>query len=420
MQNIITDKKITYTHIYILCAFLVLVAFLYDRPMEIWTGLNVIMHSPSNLLTDYIEVGGLGAAFFNSGVITLVSALLLRVSRVRLSGVAIAGLITVCGFAFFGKNLFNSVPITLGVFLYAFFKHIPFKDVAVISLFATALSPFVSEIRFAMGLNYWTGILISYGVGILIGFIITPLAESFVNFHQGYNLYNIGFTAGIVGMFAAGILRMFDLQVQTVSILSGGNNQSLSLVLLTIFASVLLLGLSYNNGSFTNYKKLMSHSGKLKTDFMELCGDGVTLINIAVMGFLCWLYVILVGGELNGPTIGGILTVMGFSAFGNHPRNTLPIFIGTFLASYFNMHEFHSTVAVIATLFGSTLAPIAGQFGFFAGVFAGFAHVSMVYNIGYLHGGMNLYNNGFSGGFIAAMVVPVFSSISSRLKAKEH
>ena len=31
-------------------------------------------------------------------------------------------------------------------------------------------------------------------------------------------------------------------------------------------------------------------------------------------------------------------------------------------------------------------------------------------NIGYLHGGMNLYNNGFAGGLVAAVLVPIIES----------
>ena len=35
----------------------------------------------------------------------------------------------------------------------------------------------------------------------------------------------------------------------------------------------------------------------------------------------------------------------------------------------------------------------------------------MVGNLSYLHAGMNLYNNGFSGGFVAAALIPLFDAI---------
>jgi hypothetical protein len=290
----------------------------------------------------------------------------------------------------------------------------PLAKVASVSLFATALSPLVSELSFGLELGPVRGPLIGVVTGIGIGMITVPLGSSFLNFHQGFNLYNTGFTAGIIGMFATGILRMFDLQVNTISLLSSGNNVGLSLVLLPLFIATLLAGLWVNGRSLNGYDELLGQSGRLYSDFIDLCGYGITLINIAIMGFLGWGYVILVGGELNGATIGGILTLMGFSACGNHPRNTIPIVLGIFGASFLNIYDRSSTVSVLAVLFGTTLAPIAGHYGPVFGLIAGFSHVSMVMNIGNVHGGMNLYNNGFAGGFIAATLVPLMNLFKER------
>lgn len=404
----------SYAHMAMFFSFLVIVSFFFDSPAQIAAGIQRILFSSSNLLTDYMEIAGVGAALFNSGTIGLLSLLLLRVTGVKMDGGAIAGLVTMCGFALFGKNLFNSIPITLGVLLYARVQIIPFRDVALTSLFATSLGPLVSELSFGLGLPQTLGILAGYGAGMIVGFVIVPLSKACMNFHHGYNLYNIGFTAGLIGMFAVGILRMFDLQVETVLILSSGNDLILSVLLLTLFASLLLSGLHQNKWSFHGYWKLMTNSGRLRTDFVKKCGYGMTLINVAIMGFIAWLYVVTIGSPLNGPTVGAIFTVMGFSAFGNHPRNTIPVFLGAFLACVINIHEPYGTVSVISILFGSTLAPIAGYFGALPGFFAGFAHVSMSLNIGYLHGGMNLYNNGFSGGFIAAALVPLLLAFDVR------
>ena len=45
--------------------------------------------------------------------------------------------------------------------------------------------------------------------------------------------------------------------------------------------------------------------------------------------------------------------------------------LGIFIATLFLTHETNSTIALLATLFGTTLAPIAGQFGWKAGMIAG-------------------------------------------------
>jgi len=46
--------------------------------------------------------------------------------------------------------------------------------------------------------------------------------------------------------------------------------------------------------------------------------------------------------------------------------------------------------------------------------------MAMVMNISYLHGGINLYNNGFAGGFIAAALVPVIDMIKQVLEERRH
>ena len=43
--------------------------------------------------------------------------------------------------------------------------------------------------------------------GVAAGFIISPLAAHLLRNHQGLNLYNLGFTAGMVGMLFASMLR---------------------------------------------------------------------------------------------------------------------------------------------------------------------------------------------------------------------
>ena len=407
---------------YLLVSFslaLMAIAFLFQSPIEIFDGMKVIMRSSGKLLTDYMELTSIGAAFFNSGLLTLLSVLMVRSQKITISGPLVAGILTVCGFSLFGKNLFNSIPITLGVMLYAKFERRPFSHFVLISLFGTALGPVVSEFAFGMGLEPWKGIALGYLIGIGIGLILPPLSSHFLSFHKGFSLYNIGFTSGIIGMFITAISRMFGHEIESVSILSSGNNLSLSIVIIGFCFVFFGLGFYYNGMSIGGYPKLLKHSGKLVTDFFLLEGFETTLINMGLQGIVATSYVLLVGGELNGPVIGGILTIMGFSAFGKHPRNSIPIFIGVYLAAIFNIYQPNSTNALLAALFGTTLAPISGYYGSFAGVVAGFLHMALVMNIGYLHGGMNLYNNGFSGGFTAAILVPIYDAILNLKKEKK-
>ena len=62
---------------------------------------------------------------------------------------------------------------------------------------------------------------------------------------------------------------------------------------------------------------------------------------------------------------------------------------------------------MLAALFGTCLAPITGKFGPLAGLLAGFIHLQIVSVTGQIHGGMNLYNNGFAAGFVAMLFVAI-------------
>ena len=53
----------------------------------------------------------------------------------------------------------------------------------------------------------------------------------------------------------------------------------------------------------------------------------------------------------------------------------------------------------------STLAPISGEYGPFAGFVGGMIHLVLVQVVGTLHGGLDLYNNGFAGGLTAGLSV---------------
>ncbi len=143
-------------------------------------------------------------------------------------------------------------------------------------------------------------------------------------------------------------------------------------------------------------------------------GLDATLVNMGLAGMIGASYVLLVGSDLNGPTIGAILTIVGFASFGKHPRNIIPIMAGVLLGSLAKPWSMSDPSIVLAALFGTTLAPIAGHFGWHWGVAAGFLHSSAALSVGHVHAGLNLYNNGFAGGIVAAVLVPVIMAIERR------
>ena len=409
-------------YFWVIAYSLLLITFglLIETPQGIVSGLWAIMTSPGNLLTDYMAISNVGSAFVNSGLLTLIHTLLAKKMKVKMNGPLTAAIYTMCGFSFFGKNLFNSIPIILGIYLFSKWEKKPFSNYILINLFGTALAPAVSHATFGIGLPLPLGLLLGTSIGVIIGLLLPPLSVHFLSFHQGFNLYNIGFTAGIIGMVITSVLRMYGYEVQYVSHISEGNNGLLASFLYFSFTILFLIGFISNNRSFHGLKNLLRSSGKLISDFIILDGYGITLINMSLLGFLATTYVLIVGGQLNGPIVGGILTIVGFGAYGKHLRNVPPIVAGVFLASILTDIAPSSTSSLLAALFGTTLAPISGFYGMGFGVLAGFLHMALVTNVGFLHGGLNLYNNGFSGGFIAAFMVPLLDNLLNNRKERTN
>lgn len=412
--------KDDYGFLYFFTGLLFITAFVFNNPKEIIEGNRIILMSPANLLTDYFMIANIGSALLNASLMSLISILILKLNRVKLNGAYIAAIFTVSGFSLFGKNFYNSFPIILGVYLYSILFRIEFEKCLLPALFGTALGPLVSEITFNLNLPLVYGVPLGILTGVFVGLILPPLADHFKTFHKGYNLYNIGFTAGLIGAFFIAVLRSFNIEITTVNLLSKGNNTSVLTFLVILFSGLFLWGLSLNQGTLRGYMRLLNDSKISDRDFIQFSGLGITLINMSILGVLATLYVLLVGGELNGPVIGGVFTVSGFGAYGKHLKNVIPIMLGVFLASFFSFHDISSTTIVLAALFGTTLAPVSQVYGPLAGIIAGGIHVSLVVNISYMHAGMNLYNNGFSGGFIAAMLVPLFDAILKRIDVKNN
>ncbi|MFW5873148.1 MAG: DUF1576 domain-containing protein [Bacillota bacterium] len=386
-------------------------AFYFNSPAELLKGMKSISLSESTLISDYMVLGNIGSAFLNSGLLMLISLAIVKKAQVNINGSIIAAVFTVAGFAFFGKNIFNIWPIVGGVYLYSIYKEEPFSRFILVALFGTALGPLVSLVSFGFGFSTINGLALGAIFGTLAGFILPPLANHMVKFHQGYNIYNIGFTAGMTGSLFMAVFRAFNLEAKSQFHFAEGLNDQLGIYLLVLFISMVIVGLFYNNLSFNGFLKITRHSGRLVSDFINADGMGVTFINMGTMGIIALSYIVLVGGQINGPIIGGIFTIVGFAAFGKHPANVIPILIGIFLSTQIQAIEAASAGALLAALFGTTLAPIAGQYGIKAGLLAGFLHLAVVMNVGYLHGGINLYNNGFAGGLVAAMLIPIFNNL---------
>jgi len=381
---------------------------LADGPRSALEGFLRLQTSPTRLMSDFTIMEGPGAAFVNAAAVGLAGWLVLRLNRISLSGPTVAAIFTMIGFALFGKTLLNCIPIIIGVSLSALIVGKQPKEYVLIAMFGTALGPIISFVAFEMGFPPAVALPASMIIGLVTGIILPPLAITMLHLHQGYSLYNVGLTAGFIGLFAASLPHAGGLDIS--GMFQWGNGASPWLILTIPVLSLLAISMSFiccGRKSWAEFLAIQKLSGRLPSDFCDLSGPGGGLLNAGLMGLVYSAFIAIIGAPFNGPVIGGLMTVIGFSLFGKHLRNVFPVFLGLLLAALLFGKNLTDSWVVLAFLFGTTLAPLAGEFGFIMGMVAGFLHLVVVERSGAWHGGMNLYNNGFAGGLTATLLVSV-------------
>ncbi len=382
------------------------------QPMdEILEGILRIIFEPSTLITDYIVIGGLGGAFVNAGLLgLLLTAMTVHILE-EADGVTLAALFLIMGFALFGKNLFNVWFILGGIFLHSKVFNVPIKKVWTVGLFGTAMAPMVSDLIYSASTPEPFGWIAGTTAGILTGFILPIVSDWLKRTHEGFNLYNVGFAAGIIGTIFVSIFKSYGYQPAPRLIWNTDHQFVLFAFMNTLFGLMIIAGRYWNPHSLKGFRRLVSSSGVAPADFLKEYGSGVVVINMGLNGMLATTYLLVVGGDLNGPTLGGVLTIVGFGAAGKHIMNILPIFAGIYIGAFTKVWHITDPSIQLAALFGTALAPFAGRYGWGAGILAAFIHMSVVLNVGGLHGGLNLYNNGFSAGIVAMILLPVMKYI---------
>ena len=225
----------------VVCAYaaaFVVFGLFVDGLDQVLRGLLQIVTTRDALLTDYFGIGGIGAGCVNAGLLTLCACLVYYLAKARITGASVAALFLVLGFGLFGKNLLNIWSIVLGVFLYAKFKGEPFATHINTAFFGAALAPVFSEILFSTALAVEVRVPLAVVTSLVIGFILPPAAAQLFKAHMGFSLYNMGFTAGIVGTLVVATYKSYGFVADPVMIWTTGNNRLLGGFLALVFASM--------------------------------------------------------------------------------------------------------------------------------------------------------------------------------------
>ena len=371
-------------------------------------GFISIQLQPARLINDFFMTEGIGAALLNSAAVGLIGYLLIVFTRTSLSGPTFAAIFTMMGFGMFGKTPVNILPVIAGVFIASRFAGKMFREYIIIALFGTALGPLVSTIAAELGLGAGLTLVSAAAGGLAAGFFLPAVAVSMLHMHQGYNLYNMGLTCGFLSIFTAALIKAGGRPLDGMMYWYSGASAAAVLFIPVLSAVLILISLlSGPAKSFRGLVKIQKQAGRLPSDFIDLTSPGAAMMNSALIGLAGSAYIFLIGGDFNGATIGGLLTIMGFAAFGTHLKNSWPIVLGVIFAALVFGKPLTSPGVILATIFCTTLSPIAGQFGIIPGIIAGFLHLVLVSQTGSWQGGINLYNNGFAGGLTATLIIAV-------------
>lgn len=394
----------------ILALIMIILAFIFNTPKEIFVGYKNILLSSSILTTDYIAIGTLGGALVNAASILILNLVILRLLNLRMSGLIYAALYMILGFSFFGKNILNSLPIYIGIYLYAFINKIPVKNLVISLLFSSGISPLVSYLIFGFDLAYYISIPLGIGAGIVAGLMVPAISSHTIKFHQGYNLFNVGFSLGIISLAFNGVLRAFNLRASEISILSNDHNLFLYLFVAILALVLLIAGIILNPKSFKMIPDLYKRSGRLVSDYIRDYGVSIVMINQASLLTFEILICLIFKIELNGAIFGTILAVSGFAGAGLHLKNTSFVMLGAILMCLITKTNITLTSIIIGILFSAGVAPIAGRYGIVAGIIAGMLHIAILPLCRSFQGGYDLYNNGFCAGFVACILIAIIEA----------
>ena len=394
----------------ILALIMIILAFIFNTPKEIFVGYKNILLSSSILTTDYIAIGTLGGALVNAASILILNLVILKLLNLRMSGLIYAALYMILGFSFFGKNILNSLPIYIGIYLYAFINKIPVKNLVISLLFSSGISPLVSYLIFGFDLAYYISIPLGIGAGIVAGLMVPAISSHTIKFHQGYNLFNVGFSLGIISLAFNGVLRAFNLRASEISILSNDHNLFLYLFVAILALVLLIAGIILNPKSFKMIPDLYKRSGRLVSDYIRDYGVSIVMINQASLLTFEILICLIFKIKLNGAIFGTILAVSGFAGAGLHLKNTSFVMLGAILMCLITKTNITSTSIIIGILFSAGVAPIAGRYGIVAGIIAGMLHIVILPLCRSFQGGYDLYNKRFCARFVSCILIAIIEA----------
>ena len=422
--------------------------------LDVFSNLWTIWTSPSKLITDYFNIGGLASAFLNAAICGFSCNIIMTATKVRPTSSVLAGYFLVIAHCFYGLNFINMWPPFLGVMLFCYLEKNKLGPSLHLAMFSTALGPFISEFlfRYTLGSNYvfgevevsFIGVVLALCFGLLAGFLIPSLLPGTTKTHRGHNLYKAGLAIGLFGCFAYALFfKIFGVETpeavsyENAVYAAHGNSYILfmDIFFIVVFGATLIYGFITNDKSFKGYTKLLK-SSSLDANYPKDFGMPRTFINIGIYGFAILAYYNLVvllteGVGFTGATAGVTIAALTFAAAGQNIRSVWPIaagyvilYLGVFLLSKFVGFQFDWTLSsqgfINGFAFATGLCPFVTDYGKKVGIMAGILNGIICTCTSVLHGGFVLYNGGFAAGLTALILLPILDFYHVKERLNEH
>lgn len=151
--------------------------------------------------TDFTALDGAGNVLINFGLLGLVFLAYFFLVKAPFTGPTVGALFCLLCWAGNGTHPFNAIPIALGYALVSLLAtwNLGTQGIAVGLCFATGLSPVSGR----WGLHW----------GVIAGALHACLVSYTAAFHGGFNIYNGGFTAGLVALVLVPVLEAFCKEI---------------------------------------------------------------------------------------------------------------------------------------------------------------------------------------------------------------
>ncbi|MBE6951779.1 MAG: DUF1576 domain-containing protein [Ruminococcaceae bacterium] len=402
-------------------SFLLAAFFMPDRA-DMLPGLWRILNNPTKAATNFFSIGGYAATFLNMGLVGLICTGLYCIPGRQANNAATLVTLLTVGFGSWGIHILNMWPTILGVALHCLVKgeHLGSRTNAM--LFTTGLAPFMSElmVRYpnpeVVGIHP-SGVALALVVGIAVGYFLPAGLDNSPKIHKGFTLYSaalpIGITAfGLMGFLYKAMGVPVPDPVSDLTVMDPVICNTFCIVLFSLFIlAALVMGCTP-----MDYLRAITNPQHV-VHFGAAYGNAAMLMNAGVFGFFILGYFNLVGAEFNGIVFGSVFCMLSTCNSGSHPLNAIPIVLGYGFAEFFfqamtpfSGGEFtqylNSQSLIVGICYANGLSPIANEYGWRYGILVAALHFCLVTTTPQLHGGMCLYNGGFTAALVCLLIVP--------------